>query len=102
LLWKNVLAPLVSATDYPVEYWVSDLQLNGYNFRFTPTYQNPGGSPPTATAEQPGKVVLVNKSFTGTLELVLSLYDGAVIQENELFEAFPMWRPLFTASGGGS
>jgi phage-related protein len=95
LLWRNVTSPLVSGTEFPVAYWVSNLQLGGQNYRFTSDYQNPGASNPVPTSEPAGKVVLVGP-YTGTLRLIYSAYDGAVIGTNQRFDAFPMWRPLQT------
>lgn len=100
LLWQNVYAPLVSGTEYPIEYWVTNLQMLGQRYRFNPSYQQPGATGPVPTSENAGKVVLVNKTFTGTLQLSLSAYDGATINQNEAMEANPMWRPLFSGGGG--
>lgn len=93
LLWRNVTSPLVSGFEYAVSYWVSNLQLQGQNYRFTVNYQSPGGGTPIATTEPAGKIVLTT-SFTGTLWLTYSAYDGATIAVNQRFDAFPMWRPL--------
>jgi phage-related protein len=93
LLWRNVTSPLISGTEYAVNYWVSNLQLGGVRYRFAPNYQTPGAPTPIATTETAGTVVL-STPFTGTLWLAYSAYDGTTIATNQRFDAFPMWRPL--------
>lgn len=93
LLWRNITSPLLTGTEYQVNYWVSNLQMAGQRYRFSPNYQSPGAALPIPTTETAGTLVL-STPFTGTLWMTYSAYDGATIAVNDRFDAFPMWRPL--------
>ncbi|EKU98055.1 Phage minor tail protein [Leptolyngbya sp. PCC 7375] len=93
LLWQNVDAPLVAGTEYQIEYFVSDFQLKGQNYRIFPDTEASGGTPPVATAETAGLIKLTS-NYTGSAKLVYSTYSGPVIQVNQTFEAWPVWRRL--------
>ena len=93
LLWTNVDSPLVAGTEYAINYFVSDFQLKGQNFRIFADTESSGGTPPVVTAEPAGKIVLTG-TYSGQARLVYSTYTGPVIQINQLFEPYPLWRPL--------
>ncbi|MFG6101145.1 hypothetical protein U2F10_02755 [Leptothoe sp. EHU-05/26/07-4] len=93
LLWQNVDAPLVAGTEYAIEYFVSDFQLKGQNYRIFPDTEASGGTPPISTTETAGLIKLTS-SYTGTAKLVYCTYSGPVIQVNQLFEPYPVWRKL--------
>lgn len=93
LLWQNVNSPLVEGTEYAFDYYVSNFQLKGQNYKIYPDTEASGGTPPTPTAEVAGAIVL-STAFTGTAKVVYSTYTGPTIAIGELFEPYPMWRPL--------
>lgn len=93
LLWKNVNSPLVAGTDYAIDYFVSDFQLKGQNFRIFADTESSGGTPPVATSETAGTIKLVG-TYSGVAKLVYSTYSGPVIGVGELFEPYPLWRKL--------
>ena len=95
LLWQNVDTPLVSGTEYALNYFVSDFQLKGQNFRIFPDTEASGGTPPVATTETAGTIVLATP-YTGNAKLIYSTYTGPTIAINQLFEPYSMWRPLLT------
>lgn len=94
LLWQNVYSPLYSGTKYLINYWVSNIQLKGSNYRIYPNTGSSSGQSPLFTTESAGKIVLNDLSLTGNLIVIYSSYVGPTIAKNEGFEAFPMWRKL--------
>ena len=95
LLWQNVNTPLVSGTEYPYSYFVSNFQLKGQNYRIFPGTEASGGTTPVATSEAAGTIVLAT-NFTGDAKLIYSTYSGPTIPIDGLFEPYPLWRPLLT------
>ena len=93
LLWNNVDAPLVSGTEYPIRYFVSDFQLKGQNFRIFPDTETSGGTIPIATNEIAGKIKL-NTNYNGQAKLIYTTYTGPTIAVGQLFEPYPAWREL--------
>ncbi|NES80791.1 MAG: phage tail protein [Moorea sp. SIO2B7] len=93
LLWQNVYSPTVSTTPFPIDYWVTNVMLDGVISRQYGDSESPGGRAPTPTSEPPGKIVL-STPYTGQAKVVYSTYTGVVIGINQLFEPYPMWRPL--------
>ena len=93
LLWQNVNSPLVQGTEYAIEYFVSDFQLKGQNFRIFPDTEASGGTPPIATGETAGTIKLAS-TYSGQAKLVYSTYSGPTIGIGQTFEATPIWRPL--------
>jgi hypothetical protein len=66
LYYKNIYAPVIDGTDYPINYWVS----GGYR-------QYPNGDV-LATAEPNGKVVLTT-AYTGVLNVAYTRRNGATV-----------------------
>ena len=93
LLWQNVDSPLVAGTEYEIEYFVSDFQLKGQNYRIFPDTEASGGTPPIATSETAGLIKLTS-NYTGNAKLVYSTYSGPTIVINQKFEPYPLWRKL--------
>lgn len=93
LLWKNVNSPLTAGTEYAVNYFVSNFQLKGQNYRIFADTESSGGTPPTITTETAGTIVLAT-NYSGPARLIYSTYSGPTIAINALFEPYPMWRPL--------
>lgn len=92
LLWQNVYAPVSFGTEYSINYWVAQSQLNSSGYRTYPNSSSSGGSVPSQTSETIGMIVL-NSDFTGTLLVVYSAYTGDTIGINEPLEAYPIIRP---------
>lgn len=93
LLWNNVDTPLISGVEYAVEYFVSNFQLKGQNYKIFADTESSGGTPPVATPEAAGTIKLTG-TYSGTAKLVYSTYTGPTIAVGELFEPYSMWRPL--------
>ncbi|NER22947.1 MAG: phage tail protein [Symploca sp. SIO1C2] len=93
LLWQNVFAQPIGGFSYPLDYWVTNVMLEGIVSRQYGDSESPGGRVPTPTNEPTGTIVLATP-FTGQAKVVYSTYSGGVIYVNELFEPYPMWRRL--------
>lgn len=95
LLWQNVYAfPRYNPQSaYEIDYWVTDVCLKGLIRRFYSDAQQPGGRQPLPTNEPVGLVKLV-QPFTGQLKVIFSTYTGEILQANDLYEPYPMWRKL--------
>ncbi|NEZ64644.1 hypothetical protein D0962_17925 [Leptolyngbyaceae cyanobacterium CCMR0082] len=96
LLWPYVYSPLIQGTEYAVNYWVSDLLLEGDRFRIAPDYIQPGGTPLVPTTEAAGKIVLAS-NYSGPAIVVYSDYSGPTVGVNEKFEPSPLLRPVGAA-----
>lgn len=93
LLWKNVYAKPIGGFEYGIDYWVTNVMLDGIISRQYGDSESPSGRRPTPTNEPIGKIVL-STPFTGQAKVVYSSYSGPVIGVNELFEPYPAWRSL--------
>lgn len=93
LLWKNVYAPLISGSEYQIEYWVSNLMMSGSRFRIYPNSEGSNGTNPISTTEAAGLIKLTT-NYTGTAKLVYSAYTISQIAVNQRFDAYPMWRSV--------
>lgn len=95
LLWQNVYAfPRYNpGSAYEIDYWVTDVCLKGLIRRFYSDAQQPGGRQPLPTNEPVGLVKLT-QPYTGQLKVIFSTYTGEILQANDLYEPYPMWRKL--------
>jgi phage-related protein len=82
VLWKFVNAPLISGSNYDIDYYI-----NKYNEKVLPS----GETLPNDTALTPGQVKLTS-NFTGQLKVIYSFFTGNFVAKNQPIEAFPMWR----------
>jgi hypothetical protein len=93
LLWQNVYTYPLGGFRYEVDYWVTNVMLEGIVSRQYGDSESNGGRLPTPTTEAAGKIVL-KTAFTGTAKVVYSSYSGPTIAVGDLFEPYPMWRKL--------
>jgi phage-related protein len=93
LLWQNVYAEPLGGFWWDIEYWTSNILLEGVIVRYYPESSQPGGKAPTQTNENPG-IIKLKTNYTGTAKVVYAAYVGAVVPANTGFEAYPMWRLL--------
>lgn len=94
LLWQNIFAPVISGTNYEIEYWVTNFLLRGQAYRFYPDTEASGGRSPTLTNEPYGKIKL-KSNYTGKAKLVYTSYNASeFILPGEKFEAYPAHRRL--------
>jgi phage-related protein len=93
LLFQNVYAKPLGGFSYAIDYWVSNVSLEGVIARQYADSESPGGRQPTPTNEAPGKIKL-STNYTGQAKIVYSAYTGATIAAGALFEPYPMWREL--------
>ena len=101
LLFQNVYAKPIGGFSYPIDYWVSNVSLDGIISRQYADSESPGGRQPTPTTESAGKIKLLT-NFTGQAKIVYSAYTGVTIAAGALFEPYPMWRPLRTDEALGA
>lgn len=101
LLWKNIYARPLGGFSYPIDYWVTNVMLEGIVSRQFPDSEGNGGRLPAPTSEPAGKIVLAS-SYTGPAKVVYSTYTGPTIGINQPFEAYPMWRSLRTNEALGA
>jgi len=95
LLWRNVYSPVIpTSSNLTINYWVAQIGGVGGNFRIFPTTAASNGTPPVATGEPVGRVVLTNTGYNGNALLTYSSYTGPDLLKNAMFEAYPMWRAL--------
>jgi phage-related protein len=95
LLWRNVYAPLISGSEYSIQYWVVNTRMLGQNYRIFPESSASGGTAPVATSEAAGTIKL-NTNYTGQAKLVYAAYTTSNVVINQKFEAYPMWRALLS------
>jgi phage-related protein len=88
ILWKFVLAPLISGTNYPIDYWIDK-----YNNKVLAN----GDLVANNTSLSPGQVKLVG-THTGQLKVISSVYTGNFVAKNQPIEAFPMWRATLSGA----
>ena len=95
LLWQNVYAfPRYNPDSaYDIDYWVTNVCMKGLIRRFYPDAQQPGGRQPIPTTESVGLIKLMIP-YNGQLSVIFSTYTGEALQENDLYEPYPMWRKL--------
>lgn len=93
LLWQNVYAEPLGGFWWEIDYWTSNILLEGVIVRYYPESSQPGGKAPTPTTDPPG-IIKLKTNYTGTAKVVYAAYVGATIPANTGFEAYPMWRTL--------
>lgn len=101
LLWQNVYAEPLGGFWYEVDYWTSNILLEGVIVRYYPESSQPGGKSPTNTNDQPG-IIKLKSNYTGQAKVVYSAYVGGTVPANTGFEAHPMWRLLLILEARGA
>lgn len=93
LLWQNVYAEPLGGFWYEIDYWTSNILLEGVIVRYYPESSQPGGKAPSVTNENSG-IIKLKSNYTGQAKVVYAAYVGAIVPANTGFEAYPMWRTL--------
>jgi hypothetical protein len=90
--WDNAFSGLnAGGVDYAVDYYIASDGTRRTGRKADGSWGEVIGA---VTGETPGKIVLANTGFTGSLKVSHSVYTGATIPVNSGFEAWPMWRQL--------
>ena len=93
LLWQNVYAEPLGGFWWDIEYWTSNILLEGVIVKYYPESSQPGGKAPTPTTDPPG-IIKLDVAYTGQAQVVYAAYVGGTVPINTGFEAYPMWRLL--------
>lgn len=101
LLWQNLFAPPLGGFEWAVDYWTSNVLLEGVVVRYYPESSQPGGRSPTPTTEPPG-IIKLKTNYTGQAKIVYAAYVGSIIPRNGVFEPYPCWRTLRTHEALGA
>lgn len=92
LTHKSIHADVVG-TEYDVDYWVSNYEMAGQNYRIHPSSESYAGTAITTTGETAGTIKLTS-NFSGTLKVTYSTYDTTTIASGARMSAYPLWRTM--------
>lgn len=93
LLWQYVYAEPLGGFWWEIDYWTSNILLEGIIVRYYPESSQPGGRSPSPTTDPPG-IIKLKANYTGQAKVVYAAYVGGYVPRNAGFEASPMWRLL--------